>query len=54
MNDFASTINSDGLLKNSYDDRDSLLDALRRRQETMAAKVKARSADPQQDKGQDE
>lgn len=48
MNDYASTVNSGGLLKQSYDDKDELLDALRRRQQRMAEKVKGQSVDPKQ------
>lgn len=49
MNDFASTINSGGLLRDSYDPDDEQLDALRRRQQAMALKVKLMSQDPKQD-----
>lgn len=44
MNDYSSIQNNTGLLKQSYDPSDETLDALRRRQERMAQKVKNQSA----------
>lgn len=49
MNDFASIENSGGLLKKSYDPSDEALEALRRRQQNMAVKIKAEDSNPKQE-----
>ena len=43
MNDFASTENQSGLLKNSYSKSDALKIALKRKRLKMAAKLKEKS-----------
>lgn len=48
MNDFSSIQNNSGLLKKSYDPSDETLDALRRRQEKLAQKIKIQTQFPSQ------
>lgn len=46
MNDYSNMTNGEGLLKNNYDPAADQMEALKRRQQSMAAKVKMDSVNP--------